>query len=300
MAKTKSHATQKARDRAANEAAGVRNKAIQDLQNIILENAFKQETFMYPQKPKKTDDPENEKETTPEKVKIPTMIYFYDDGQRKRRSVGIGCGRDLMGTPRNKNGVIVNLEAEILIKLHDLLLKIQDFTSGLAEIIWDYKQERKPQWRKKFLIEMAERDVSKMKCFLSRERFNKTLANEILELVKQNTRRGVARLKKTNVLKFNPRAHYWIERESLAINEIQILYKKHLPDLRDRKVASSMAIIFAATDFWTDMQGHALRLQAYTERLKKRLRSINKEIQEARVNRRGCLYDPAGQKNRQN
>lgn len=238
-----------------------RDRVTREMQDVIFKNAFKQKTFPYPLKPN---------ETEPEIFKVPTMIYVLD--KARKNPIEIGWRNDIPD-------------------LHDLLFKTRDFSRNLSLIIWDCKHQQDPEWRKTFFAEVERGYCSKAKRFCEKEKYDKRTTHKILKIVKGHAREQIAKLRKNEGNEFdcNPYAHYWIARENVAINQIQGLYnqtfaymsekKRHLC-LNDRKIIFSMAIVFAATNFWSDRKDDPCRLQVYSERIKKRLQAINKVIQE--------------------
>lgn len=263
-----------------------------ELKSKILKAAFKQEKFEYPQ--------------SSEIIEVPAKLYIYSSNGKKR-AIPIGCRKNMKFKPTE--GVIKGLSTDTLVVLRDILSKIDSFTYDLSEIIWHCMEERSPEWAKELLAEIEQSYMADMKHFSIKQEHNKATRDKCLREQRKHAKRQVATIGKTVEFNYKQGSHGWIEEENIAINKAYLLYKENwngkkperfnvkLPELSDRQIITSLAIVFAATDFWIDKQNDVDRQKIYIERIKNRLRSIKKEIQEDRDAHEDCLYDDFPQKN---
>jgi len=148
------------------------------------------------------------------------------------------------------------------------------------------------------ITEIEQSYIAGMKHLSKKHKHNKATWNKHLSLERKHAKKEVAKIRRTVDFNYNSQnVHYWIEEDNIAINKAYLLYMKHLPELTirgswlSRKIISSLAIVFAVADFWIDKQNDVNREKIYAEKIKDRLGSIKKEIQEDRDAHEASLYD---------
>lgn len=266
--------------------------AVYELKNKILKAAFKQEKFEYPQ--------------SSEIIEMHTKLYVFNSNG-KRKPLPTKCRNDIKSPEYSKGvkDVIIGLNINTISDLYDLSFKMNSFAHELSEIIWHCMEERDPEWAKKLLAEIKQSYISAAKAFSSEEGYSKADDKELSRIARNHAKKEVAKIRKTVDFNYSQSVHHWIEEDKIAINKAYLLYKQtwdgktsvclnkniKLPKLSVRNIMLSLAIIFAATDFWIDKQKDSYREKKYFEKIKKHLDKIKKEIQEDRDAHEASLYD---------
>ncbi|MCK5507413.1 MAG: hypothetical protein KAI50_02705 [Desulfobacterales bacterium] len=179
--------------------------------------------------------------------------------------------------------------------LYDTSFKMDSFAYDLAEIIWHCKKERTPEYSEQLLTEIEQSYIAGVKHLSKKHDHNKVTRDKFLREERKHAKKKVAEIGKTVDFNYNPNVHHWIEEDNVAINRLFLRYVKRLPELNgyvwlNRKIISSLSVVFVATDFWIDSRDDTNRKKIYFERIKNRLRSIKNKIQQDNDAHEACLY----------
>ena len=104
---------------------------------------------------------------------------------------------------------------------------------------------------------------------INKKCFSKRTINEAITVLKKDPGIQVFEY-------YNLTGHRLNATENYYIQNLISLYYKYWPNCSRRMIFSNIAHVFAAVDFWNDHKGDDKRVQKYFERIKNRLRSIEK------------------------
>lgn len=163
-------------------------------------------------------------------------------------------------------------------EVFELAEDVDEFLWEVSEIIWQHKQVAEPEAGKRMLQMDKKNILDGTRDGLQNRGYGKKAIEKAICSLQNDLDKRLDKFKNTPNYKYfvqtSPKSHSWIDRENEAIHKIRSLYKRHTtPPLSDRGISSSMAIVFAATDFWGDHKDKEEneRIGIYFERLKKRL-----------------------------
>lgn len=177
----------------------------------------------------------------------------------------------------------------------DLYEVVNEFLQDLTEAIWRHNQHKKKEFDRRMMEQEQHNFLENIRKALKKAGYGKQAVEGAIQILEEDLEKRFQEFKTTPDYKYffqsNPRSHAWLKRENDVIKEIRALYKRSTnPSLSDRKIISSMAIIFATTKFWTDHLEDDLnkRIETYCERIKKRFQVIDKDQSEPWE-----LFDPS-------
>jgi uncharacterized protein (UPF0335 family) len=172
----------------------------------------------------------------------------------------------------------------------DLDRIMRDFTQDLAELIWRHKRTVDPEAEKLELSEMKDDNLSIFREDLKSYGFSNEAIQEMMNIASRDIDSRIEKYAKVHdmlyFLQTTLKGHRRIKRENDTIEKIRELYRdlpkeedSPITTLSDRDIASNMAFVFDAADFWPDQEkianeGERLKLYFYT--IRNRFRSIKK------------------------
>jgi len=171
-----------------------------------------------------------------------------------------------------------------------IIRHIDSFLWTLSELIWQHKQDMRPEAGEELLEELQQQTVTKTKMDLQEKGWPKSTIRQIARFLKNDKAltKSIRKFKDTRTFKYflgtNPKGYDWKARETHAMRTIQKLYNDtfnkeiygegmSLDHLSQRQIISNMAIVLEATDFLPGCEDGEpeRRIAKYNATIKKRL-----------------------------
>jgi len=246
---------------------------ILDLKNRIEEKAFAKKEYFYETGIDKAEEEKTAKRHSRTK-KTSKLISVYMKIYREG-----GYTRKLL-----LENVKSLSETDILDEI------IKSFLLEVAEFIWEFKQTLNSGKKKEALNKMRSDNLESTKLELAERGYSPKAVTDILPKLEKDLDKSIQKYIKTKDYKYfhqiQSKGHLRIKRENDVIEKIKSLYeglhKKEdspIKPLSEREIASNMAIIFVATDFWTDRKKNETevkRTERYFDNIRKRFQSIDR------------------------